>query len=460
MSKPAKNYLDCNIPKTLFSNSIPMVIGIGFALSFSMIDMYFVGQLGTLELAAMTIVFPIVFVVFGVAMGVGTGSSAVISKAIGEGNNQKVKELTSDSLVLGVILVGIFVTIGFIFFEEIFILYGADSEQLPLIKDYMFIWYLGMMFLVIPVIGNSALRAKGDTTTPSKMMMGAVLINLIFDPLLIFGYGPFPRLEMEGAALATVGGRFTAFIWAYYVLVKKYDMIDFKGFDIKRFISSSKEILHVGFFSILTNVLTPIGFAVIISFIAEYGNEAVGAYGAGARIETIVLAFFMALSAVLGPFIGQNWGAKNWSRIRTVLNYSYIYSIGFSIFALIIFYFFSDFIAVNFAARLLGDKMVGDELKVIDYMSSFLQIIMYSFAFRGVIFMATTAFNVLKKPITSMNIILSYVFILFIPIAWYLKQSMGINGIYYALLISSIIISIISYFYLNRVLNKLEEEGK
>jgi len=458
MSKLAKDYLTCNIPRTLFTNSIPMIIGIGFAISFSMVDMYFVGQLGTLELAAMTIIFPIAFVVFGVAMGVGTGSSAVISKAIGEGNHQKVKELTTDSLFLGLLLVGLFVTIGFLFFEEIFILYGATPEQLPLVKEYMFVWYLGVMFLVIPVIGNSAIRAKGDTTTPSKIMLGAVLVNLIFDPLLIFGYGPFPRLEMEGAAIATVGGRATAFIWATYVLTKKYDMLDLGNISLKRFIDSSKQILHVGVFSIITNVLTPIGFAVIISFIASYGNEAVGAYGAGSRIETIVLSVFMALSAVLGPFIGQNWGANNWQRIRSVLNYSYLYTIVFSLFSMLIFYFFSDYIAETFAARLLGDKMVGEERKVIEYLSVYLNIIMLSFVFRGIIFMATTTFNVLKKPIVSMNIILGYVFILFVPLAWLLEKEMGMEGIFYALVFSSIIVGAISYFYLNKVLTKLENE--
>lgn len=125
---------------------------------------------------------------------------------------------------------------------------------------------------------------------------------------------------------------------------------------------------------------------------------------------------------------------------------------------MMIFYFFSDYIAETFAARLLGDKMVGEERKVIEYLSVYLNIIMLSFVFRGIIFMATTTFNVLKKPIVSMNIILGYVFILFVPLAWILEKEMGMEGIFYALVFSSIIVGAISYFYLNKVLTKLEND--
>ena len=216
-----------SVTKTMIGLTLPMLVGILGMVAFNLVDTFFVGRLGTLELAAMSFTFPVVLVVSSIARGLGVGTTAVISRAIGEGDRHKVQRLTTDALLLSLLVVIGFVAVGLMTIEPLFRLLGAGEEVLPLIRRYMFIWYFGMPFVVIPMVGNSAIRATGDTKTPSMVMVAAMLLNLILDPLLIFEPGPFPRLELAGAALATASARAFAMVVSLYVLIEREGMITF-----------------------------------------------------------------------------------------------------------------------------------------------------------------------------------------------------------------------------------------
>ena len=131
MTKKNKSYTEGSVRRTLIVNSIPMIFGVGAAIAFNFVDTLFIARLGTIELAAITFTFPIVFLIIGVSMGMGMGASAAISKAYGEKNYDKVKKLTTDGIIISFLSALIFVILGLIFFEEVFILMGANEELLP-----------------------------------------------------------------------------------------------------------------------------------------------------------------------------------------------------------------------------------------------------------------------------------------------------------------------------------------
>ncbi|MCK4447261.1 MAG: MATE family efflux transporter, partial [Candidatus Marinimicrobia bacterium] len=303
------------IGKLLVKLTIPMVFGMISMIIFNLVDTLFVGRLGTKELAALSFTFPVVLVIHSLALGLGIGASAVISRAIGEGNHHKVQRLTTDGLGLAVIIVAFFVIIGLFTIEPLFRLLGATPELLPLIKDYMKIWYFGMLFVIFPMIGNNAIRATGDTKTPAIIMMFAALINTILDPILIFGLGPFPRLEIAGAAIATVISRAITFIVALYVLSHREKMITLAKTTAKSVFDSWRQILYIGLPTAGTRMIIPIGIGVITRLIASYGAEPVAAFGVSSRIEFFAVSVIAALSAVLAPFVGQNWGASKYDRV-------------------------------------------------------------------------------------------------------------------------------------------------
>ncbi|MGO2168146.1 MATE family efflux transporter, partial [Pseudoalteromonas sp.] len=175
---------------TLKKMTIPMIFGMITLMMFNLVDTFFIGLLGTKPLAAVSFTFPVTFTVISLAIGLGIGTSAVIGRALGSNKLDEARFDGSIALMIAIVMVCILSFSGYLFIEPIFKLLGAGEQVLPLIHDYMSIWFIGSIFLITPMVGNSVLRASGDTTTPSVVMGGAGLINAFLDPMLIFGFGP------------------------------------------------------------------------------------------------------------------------------------------------------------------------------------------------------------------------------------------------------------------------------
>ena len=205
MSKSKRvNVTEGSVNKVLRDLTIPMLFGVLGMVAFNLADTYYVSQLGTAKIAALSFTFPVVLIVNSITLGIGIGAAAVISKAFGENEKEKVKRLSTDSLLLGLFISLFTITIGLVTIKPLFTLMGAKSDTMPYIQQYMSIWYMGVPFVVVPMIGNNAIRALGDTKIPSSVMFFAALMNIILDPLLIFGIWIFPEMGVRGAALATV----------------------------------------------------------------------------------------------------------------------------------------------------------------------------------------------------------------------------------------------------------------
>ena len=209
------------VARALVRLSAPMLVGILAMMAFNVVDTYFVGKLGTVFLAAMTLSFPIVMVVGTFTMGLGVGAMAVISKGIGAEDRRGMRRYATDALSLSVVCVAVMCPLGLATMEPLFRLLGATDAMLPLIAEYMNIWYPGMLVYVVPMIGNNIIRATGDTTTPSVIMVVGVVLNGFLDPLLIFGWGPVPAFGIAGAAIATVVARAFTLVVVFWVLMRR-----------------------------------------------------------------------------------------------------------------------------------------------------------------------------------------------------------------------------------------------
>ncbi|HAC63763.1 MAG TPA: MATE family efflux transporter, partial [Cyanothece sp. UBA12306] len=242
--------------RQLFKLTLPMVWGVFSVFAFSLADTYFVAQLGTNELAAISFTFPVVAVLGSVAMGLGTGTSSVIARVIGQGNRQKVQRLTTDSLLLSLVIVIILASGGLATINPLFTALGARQELLPLIGDYMEIWYLGMVFLVVPLVGNNAIRASGNTVIPSLIMTLAAVTNTLLDPLLIFGWGLFPALGIKGAALATTIARAGTLMASLAFLHYREHLLILTLPSLKGMVRSWRSLLSVGLPAAATNLIS------------------------------------------------------------------------------------------------------------------------------------------------------------------------------------------------------------
>ena len=240
------NLLEDPVSSTLKRMTIPMIYGMVLLMTFNLIDTFFVGLLGTQPLAAISFTFPVTFTVLSLTIGLGIGTSAVIAKLLGKKDTESAKNSATAAMYLAAIVVACLSFIGYLVTDPLFTLLGAQPSLLPLIHEYMDIWYIGSVCLIGPMIGNSILRASGDTKTPSIIMGSAGLINALLDPMFIFGFGPIPAMGIKGAAIATLVSWLFGLSFVFYILTKKLNLIHAHFLPIKVLIASSRDILKIG----------------------------------------------------------------------------------------------------------------------------------------------------------------------------------------------------------------------
>jgi putative MATE family efflux protein len=425
-----------DIKKMLFRLTVPMMFGMFGLIAFNLVDTYFVSRLGTNELAALTFTFPVVLVINSISLGIGTGTLSVLSRAIGKGDQSEIVRYATDSLSLGVIVTGLFVVVGFATIEPLFTLLGASDAVMPYIKEYMRIWYAGVIFVVIPMVGNNSMRALGDTKTPGIVMMIAAVVNTALDPIFIFGCGAIPAMGVAGAAFATVLSRMTTFGVAIYVLVWRDGIVSFRNLTIKRTLASWKKILYIGIPNALTRVIQPVGIGIITGILSTYGIGAVAGFGVAAKFERFVLIAVMALSVVMTPFVGQNYGAGRLDRVRQGMKLSY----RFSIVSMLLLYIL---LALS-AGKLAG--LFSDDPNVVSVIVLYLRLVPLGYGAYGVLRISVSVMNALHKPFKAAVVMMGQLFVVYIPLALLGSKMLGLKGVFGALIVSYIVAAVVSWY--------------
>jgi Na+-driven multidrug efflux pump len=326
---------------------------------------------------------------------------------------------------------------------------GATPDVLPLVRQYMTIWYTGVFFVMIPMVGNNAIRATGDTKTPSAIMLVAVVVNITMDPLLIFGLGPFPRLELAGAALATVLARASTFLAAIWVLYYRDKMVTLIRPRLHDVLVSWRQILYIGLPTAGSNMILPIGIGVITRLLATHSTAAVAAFGVATRIEMVALMVIMALAGVLGPFVGQNWGANRFDRVKRSVQCSQGFSFGWGLFTLTMLAIFARPVAGLF----------DDNPAVIAKVILYLRVVPFGYGMQGILMLSTISLNVLNRPLQAAGLTILQMFILYIPLAHLGSYLWAVPGIFAAAATANIIAGSTAFLWLRRVL-KIERQAE
>ncbi len=436
-----------NVKKTLIRLATPMIFGMLGLIIFNLVDTFFVSMLGTNELAALSFTYPVVLILNSLSLGIGMGSTSLVSQAIGKNNRDEITRLATDSLSLGLFIVFIFIVIGLNTIEPVFRLLGANDVVMPIIVSYMRIWFLGTIFVVIPMIGNSTIRALGDTRTPSMIMIIAAVVNTILDPILIFGLGPFPRLEVPGAAIATVLSRMITFTVALYVLGKREKILSFKKISFSRMISSWKRILYIGAPNAFIRMIQPIGVGIITGFLANISIEAVAGFGIAAKVERFAIIIIGSLAVIMVPFIGQNFGAKKFDRIKTSIKESFKIMLVTSLIVYALLFILSKPIALLFS----------DEPQVIKIFTVYIRMVALFYSAYGMMQIGNSFFNAINHPIKATMITFTQMFIIFVPLAYVGSLLWGYYGIFIALALSYILAGLLAFTLMNQKMREWDK---
>jgi len=443
-----KDLTQGSVPKKLMELSLPMMLGIVSMVAFNLIDTFYVGQLGKTELAALSFTFPVIMVLFSFIQGLGIGATALISKSIGKKDRKKAARETTDSVVLTMLITGFFVLIGLLTLKPTFQLLGADANTASLVEEYMRIWYFALFFVSVPYVGNSAIRATGDARTPAYIMLFAVIVNAILDPILIFGYLGAPAMGLKGAAIATAISRGLTMILSFYVLIGRERLITFVIPTKKVLAACWKSLLFIAVPSGLARLVVPITTGIITGLLASYGDYAVAAFGVGRRIEFLASSILFAVSASIGPFVGQNFGRGNISRVREALKVSIQFAIAYGLLSWLLLVLFAEPIASVF----------NDNADVIRTVKWYLWIIPAGFGLQGILSIVNSNLNTVGKPLQASIIIVVQMLVLGIPSILLGKELAGIQGVFVALAITYILGGLISLLVNQRIMKKISFE--
>ena len=283
------------------------------------VDTFFISRLGTIELAAASFAIPIYMIYISMALGIGMGMSSLNSRLVGENRFSESSRLISDGLLFAACFAIIMASIGSLIITPLFTMLGADEQTMPFIQDYMHILLVALPFLMLVVIGNSTFRSMGNIKMSATLAACLSFLNILFDPLLIFGIGPFPEMGIRGAAAATLVAATITMLVSFIVLGFHEKLIDFAGPRWQHLRDNWQQILGIGIPAMGANLMTPLAAAIMTAMVASFGDEVVAGFGVGSRVETISLIVVMALSSTLPMFIGQNTGAGRNDRAYAAL---------------------------------------------------------------------------------------------------------------------------------------------
>ena len=437
---------DGDIRQILVRMTVPMLFGMITLMSFNLVDTFFISMLGTKELAAVSFTFPITFTVISLAIGLSIGTSALIAKAHGSGDSSAAKADGLAALWLSAYLVMALSLLGYLGMDPLFRLLGATDDTLPFIHDYMSWWFFGAVFLITPMIGNAVLRAAGDTKTPSLMMACSGLINAVLDPILIFGWGPVPAMGVEGAAIASLISWLVSFGLILYLIVYRRQLIDKGHQPLKEFIAISRRILHIGLPAAGANMLTPLAMAILTAVMASYGAHAVAAYGVGARIESIASLVVLALSMTLPPFVSQNLGAGQMSRVQAGYQMCIRFVLGWQFAVYLLLAVGAWWIALWFS----------EDPQVVALIRSFIWILPLGYGLQGIVILTNSSFNALHLPMRALWLSIIRLFVFYVPMAWLGGKMFGVLGVYGGALLANVIIAAIAFYWFRRTLVELQ----
>lgn len=436
MAEIRASLLEGDIKRQLRDLSVPVVWGLISINVFYIADTWFIGRLGTEYLAAFGFISPMIMLFMGVIFGLMVGATSVLSRIYGAGDMEKLRQTCADIWLLTLICVTAASVLGLATIDSLFRRMGAPESLLPMIDEFMVVWYCGLPFLSLTMVGYSFLRAAGDTKFQSSMQITATAIMLALDPVLIYGWFGFPRLELTGAALALVVSNVICFFITIYRIVIRRRMVARLSFHAG-IVESWKKLLHIAVPNIFSNLIAPVSLAIVTRMTAAFGQAAVAALGVASRIENTVVMMFFALAGGMAIFSGQNYGAGNYGRIQQAarIGAGYALVIGFASAAIL--YLVAEPLAAVFDSN----------PDVIAHTAQYLRVVPVSYAAFGVMLICSSIFNAAGKPVPPTVLVVLKMVVLYVPLAYILQGYFGFTGIVVALSVTNVVTGVIAYLW-------------
>lgn len=435
------------VNRLLITMSLPMVISMLVQALYNIVDSVFVAQINEAALTAVSMAFPIQNLMIAVAAGTGTGVNALLSKSLGEKNKRMVDDTANMGVFLALCSYAVFAIIGIFLSRIYFAAQISDAQIIEYGDEYMSVICLFSFGLFGQIITERLLQATGRTIfTMFTQGIGAI-INIILDPILIFGLLGLPAMGVTGAAAATVIGQIIAAILGFVCnAVYNHDItLSIKGiFTIDTTVIS--KVYRVGIPSIIMQSITSVMTFSLNKILAEFSSTAVAVFGVYYKLNSFILMPVFGMNNGLVPILSYNYGARKPDRIKKTIKLGMKYAVAIMIFGLLLFELFPS--------GLLGIFDASQEMLSIGCVA--LRIIASSFVFAGVAIICSTVFQAIGNPLHSLIMSVCRQLLVIVPVAWLLSLSGRLELVWLAFPIAEFVSVAMSIFFMKKTIRHLD----
>ncbi|SJZ57622.1 MATE family efflux transporter [Selenihalanaerobacter shriftii] len=452
MADKRKLILEGKILPTLLKLSLPIIIGMLMQTMFNIVDTYFVGKLGANGLAAISLTFPVVMFMVSIGNGIAIGGSSLLSRLLGSNQYKEAKNAILHTILLAFLVSFIFTIFGLRLAPKIFKFMGATTELMPLTLDYITIIFSGSLFIFLFSSLDGILRGQGNMTTSMINLGIATIVNILLDPFLIFGLSFFPRLDMKGAALATVIARGIATIWTLFYFLKSDNVL---SLDIKSFkfdFNIIIKIIKVGFPASISQAIFSVALVGFNKLASAFGPNIVAAFGLGFRLDTLAVLPGLGLAATMTTMVGYNFGANKLNRTKKITTAGLKLIFGIMSGVGIIFFFIPKTLV----------KLFNSNPEVIKYGVQYFKYVSLTYGFLGLGFLSIASFQGIGHGSPAFINNLIRFGIVALPLSWLLIFifDTGPSGLWTGMAVSNVIFGVISTTWFFYVVNNLLEDIK
>ena len=422
------DYTEIKIGKAIFLLAVPMILELIMESTFAVVDIFFVGKLGPSAIATVGLTETYLFLLYSIGMGLSMAVTAIVARRIGEKEKEKAGISAVQSIFLAILISLPFSIAGIFYSKELLALMGADEWVLEHGYSYMQ-WMLGgNAIIMLLFIINAIFRGAGDAAIAMRVLWIANGINIVLDPVLIFGWGPFPQLGIEGAAIATNIGRGVGVLTQLWFLFKGVKHIRVLLTQMHLHWKTIAAIIKTSLGGIGQMIIAMTSWIFIMRILADYGSQVVAGTTIAMRIMMFTMMPAWGMSNAVATLVGQNLGAKKPDRAERSVWITGIWNMIFLIGVAVVYFLDSE--------SLVG--IFSDDAEVISVGAMWLRIVSYSYFVYGWWMVASQAFNGAGDTVTPTKINFVFFWLLEIPLSYFMARTLGMehSGVFWAIFIA------------------------
>lgn len=428
--------------KSLLALAGPIVLTNLFHTAYQLIDSFWVGRLGATAVAAVSLSFPVIFILITLGGGFSIAGTILVAQNFGAKKLEEVNNISGQTVSLMALISVPISLLGFFLAEPIMRLMGADSAVLPEATSYLKVSSLGIIFMFSFFVFQSLMRGVGEVRKPLYIVAFTVFLNAILDPLFIFGYGSFEGFGVTGAAVATILTQGIASFIGLYILFKGKNVIKIGFKDFKLNLELVKKMFFIGLPASIEQSMKSFGFAIMSLLVASFGTVVLAAYGIGVRMLSFVIIPAFGLSMATSTLVGQNIGAGQPERAREIAAKSAQIGAGLLVIISAIFFL---------AAETLASTFIKNEPAVVEYATTLIRFMSFAFPLIGVNLVLNGSYQGAGNTKVTMLFSIIALWVFEFPLSYILSKHTGLNetGLWLAVPLANLCSFVVTIAYFN-----------